>query len=145
MLRAPDAVAAVGVFRHNIGELDTEIAALSTIRQILQRMVERLRQAADVHVQQLITQDAELLADIATLSRAGHTPKEEEMMEQLDTAENALHKLSDVRILYLPPAMVAAVHCVCDEPEAKAGEIMDRFVRGKQFANHQARPETLRL
>lgn len=129
VLRAPDAVAAVEVFRHNISELDTEIAALSTIRQILQRLVERLRQAADVHVQQLITQDAELLAAIATLSRAGNTPKEEEMMEQLDTAENALHKLSDVRILYLPPATVAAVHCVCDEPEAKAGEIMDRFVR----------------
>ena len=50
-------------------------------------------------------------------------------MESLNRAEEALSALTDVRIVYLPPATVAAAHVIDDEPEAKTSELLDRFVR----------------
>lgn len=129
ILQAPDAVAALEVFRRNIAELNAEMEALSTIRLILEKLVERLNQSADVHVQRLIMQDAELLATIATLSQPATNLKEDNGMEKLEQAESKLHQLKDVRILYLPPATVAAAHFIGDEPEARVGEMIDRFVR----------------
>jgi len=40
-----------------------------------------------------------------------------------------MSKLSDVRIVYLPPATVASVQFYCDEPELKATVAIDAFAR----------------
>lgn len=50
-------------------------------------------------------------------------------MDDLKKAEESLSKLTDVRIIYLPPATVAAAHHIGDEPESHAYAIIDRFVR----------------
>ena len=67
ILQSPDAAVAIDVFRRNIAEADTAVAALTTIRNILQTLVERLEQSADVHVRALVTEDEEVLAAIASL------------------------------------------------------------------------------
>jgi len=48
----------------------------------------------------------------------------------LKEAEKKLNKLTDkdIRIVYLPPATVAASHYIGDEPEHHAAMVMDKFV-----------------
>jgi DNA-binding transcriptional MerR regulator len=137
ILQSPDAAVAIDVFRRNIAEADTAVAALTTIRNILQTLVERLEQSADVHVRALVTEDEEVLAAIASLVPPALNDKEGNNMEQLNSAEEALCTLTDVRIVYLPPATVAAAHVIDEEPEAKAGELLDRFVRESGLAERK--------
>ena len=54
-------------------------------------------------------------------------------MENLNSAENHLHQLNDVRILYLPPTAVAAAHHVGDDPELHANSLIDEFVRSSDL------------
>lgn len=40
-----------------------------------------------------------------------------------------MNKAPDVRYVLLPPCTVAAYHYIGENPEEKAGEVLDRFVR----------------
>lgn len=129
ILQKPDAVVAVDVFRQNINELDNEIIALSTIKGILSRFVYELQKAADIQIHHLITQDDTILAVIESLSPTSINFKEDKIMDNLKKAEESLSKLNDVRVIYLPPATVAAAHHLGDDPESYTYKIIDQFVR----------------
>jgi Predicted transcriptional regulators len=129
ILQKPDAVVAIEVFRQNISEMEDEITALSTIKDILNRFIEELQKTADIPIHRLITQDRSILADIESLSLTSINFKEDKTMDNLKKAEESLSRLSDVRIIYLPPATVAAAHHIGDDPEYHANTMIDRFVR----------------
>lgn len=129
ILQEPDAVAAIEVFRQNINELEDEITALSTIKGILSRFIDELQRSSDIQIHHLITQDRSILADIESLSLTSINFKEDKTMENLKKAEESLTKLNDVRIIYLPPATVAAAHHIGDDPEYHANTMIDKFVR----------------
>ncbi len=129
ILQNPSAVTAIEIFRQNIKELDDEITALSTIRNILGNFVYELQKTAGIEFHRLITQDDTILASIGTLSFISINFKEDKTMENLKQAEESLSKLSDVRIVYLPPATVAAAHHFGDDPESYTYNIIDKFVR----------------
>lgn len=129
ILQKPDAVIAIKVFQQNISELDDEIAALSTIKGILSRFVDELQKAADIQINRLITQDETVLAAIESLSLTSINFKEDKTMDKLKNAEEHLSRLKDVRIVYLPPAAVAAAHHIGDEPERHAYTMIDKLVR----------------
>lgn len=129
ILQKPDAVTAIKVFQQNISELDDEIAALSTIKSILSRFVDELQKAADIQIHSLITQDDTILAYIESLSLTSINFKEDKSMDKLKKAEGHLSKLNDVRIVYLPPATVAAAHHIGDDPEHHVCMMIDKFVR----------------
>ena len=128
ILQKPEAVIAIDVFRQNITELDVEITALSTVRDILSRFIDALQKTADVQLHKLITQDETLLAAIDALSPTSINFKEDKTMDQLKKAEEQLSKLKDVRIVYLPPSAVAAAHYVGDDPEDHANQIIENFI-----------------
>ncbi len=129
ILQKPDAVVAIDVFRQNISELDNEITALSTIRSILNCFVDELKETADIQIHHLITQDDTILAAIESLSLISINFKEEKTMNNLKKAEESLSKLNDVRVIYLPPATVAAAHHIGDDPESHSYKMIDKFVR----------------
>lgn len=129
ILQKPDAVVAIEIFQKNINELDSEITALSAIKSILTRFVDELQKTADIQIHRLITQDDTILAAIESLSLASINFKEDKTMENLKKAEESLSKLNDVRIIYLPPATVAAAHHIGDDPEYHANSMIDKFVR----------------
>ncbi len=133
ILHKPDAVTAIEVFRKNIHELSEEIEALSSIRSILARFVEELQKNADIRFHRLIEQDETILSSIKSLSLISINFREDKTMEKLSSAEEQLSKLTDVRIVYLPPATVAAAHCIGDEPEQQADEQLNAFVRKTQL------------
>ncbi|MEA4921028.1 MAG: effector binding domain-containing protein [Clostridiaceae bacterium] len=129
ILQSDNAVAAIEVFLQNISELDEEITALSTIRGILTSFVEELRKTSDIPIHSLFEQDETVLASIESLSLISINFKEDKTMENLKKAEQNLSKLSDVRIIYLPPSAVASAHHIGDDPEAHANGMIDKFVR----------------
>lgn len=129
ILQSPEAVTAVEVFRRNIAEIDEQITALTTIRSILSRFLEELNKTAQVSVHKLLTSDDALLASIESLSYANLNTMEDKTMDDLKKAEKSLEKLTDVRIIRLPPSAVASAHYIGDEPEAYVSEIIDNFVR----------------
>lgn len=142
ILNNTNAVAAMEIFRKNMEELDEEITALSTIRDILNHFVEELSKSTELPLKNLISQDDTLLATIESLSLISINFKEEQSADKLKKADERLSKINDVRIIYLPPATVAAAHCIGDEPELNANFLIDKFV--KESALGKLKPD-LRL
>jgi len=112
---------AIELFMRNISELDEEITSLSTIRGILQALVDKLRENTSVQIGEHLLSDKKIMALVAPLTFNQFALKE---------ADETLGKLRDrdVRIIYLPPATVAASHHIGDEPEHRAAAMMDKFV-----------------
>lgn len=123
------AIEAIELFMLNIAELDEEIAALSTIKAILQSLVERLKNNGNTRLMGDAFLDEALSGLVSSLALSKIALKEERPMEELNKANENLSKLSDVRIIYLPPATVAASHFIGNDPEDKAGDALDAFVR----------------
>ena len=105
-------VNAIELFLQNINELDDEITSLSTIRNILQALVDKLRENASIRISEHLLSDKKIMALTAPLSLNKFTLKE---------ADEKLSKLTDrdVRIIYLPPMTVAA--CQSDQDEGNEG------------------------
>ena len=129
ILQKPDAVTAIEIFQKNIAELDGEIGAITTIKNILERFVMELEKAADVQLACLLTQNDTILAAIEPLSLISINFREDKTMNTLEKADEQLSKLKDVRIIYLPPAAVASAHHIGDEPERRSTEMIAAFVR----------------
>ena len=140
ILQTPDARTAVEVFRQNIEALDGEIATATAIRAILTRLKTALEQTADVHLGRLLAEDGAVRSAIQRLAPAATNLKEDSMMDELQTAAQAPKLLRDVRIVYLPPATVAAAHHVGDEPEAHVMALLDGFARESGLI--AAKPDT---
>ncbi len=139
ILQNPNAPAAIRVFQQSIRDLDEEITALSTIQAILRRLVEGLSPAAALPLSRVLSQDETLLASIEALGLISINFKEEQMMGKLKKADESLSKLRDVRIVYLPPATVAAAHYVGDDPENHVNGCIDQFVR--QTRLYETKPD----
>ena len=129
ILHCQDATVAIEVFRQNIGEINNEMIALSTIRSILATFVNRLQEKAKIQLKLDLFDDESILKVIESLSLTKINFKEEKSMEDLNKASESLSKLKDVRIVYLPPSAVAANHYIGENPEQNASEPLDKFVR----------------
>lgn len=139
ILLNPAAVSAIDIFRENINQIDGEITALATIRDILNRFVEELKDATALPLEDVIVLDDTLLTAIHSLSLISINFMEDQTMEHLQKATERLGKLEDVRIIYLPPATVATAHHIGDDPETHANDLIDKFVRENQL--HKKKPD----
>lgn len=130
ILQSSDAALALKSFNQNIQQIDDEISALSTIRDILKSFVLRINQSLNTNIRLDLFDDQEVLEIMDSLAITKIKLKEETSMEDLNRADKKLSKLTDkdVRIVYLPPATVASSHFIGDEPEHNAAKAMDKFV-----------------
>jgi DNA-binding transcriptional MerR regulator/DNA gyrase inhibitor GyrI len=124
-----DQVKIVEVFQESVSELDDEITALQTIRDILRAFVVQLNIAAHTHVKFDMFDDAEIMSVIQTLSLSKINFKEERSMGDLNKANETLSTLKNVRIIYLPPCTVAASHYFGENPEDNASKSLFEFIR----------------
>ena len=139
ILQKTDAVAAIEIFQQNIRGLDEEITALSTIKAILNRFVNDLSRFSKLPLSSILQQDDTLLAAVESLNLISINFKEDQMMENLSKADKNLSKINDVRIIYLPPAAIAAAHYIGEEPETHVNDMIDRFVRENEL--HKKKPD----
>jgi DNA-binding transcriptional MerR regulator len=121
------AARAVAIVEENIGKIDEEVYALSTIRDVLARFRALLMATPRAEV----LTDASLAALVAPLPIPKTNLKEESDMEELNRASERIERLTDkdVRIVYLPPATMAAYQYEGDEPEWHVNKVVDGFVR----------------
>ena len=119
----------VDVFQESVNELDEEITAMQTIRDILQMFVLRLKSIANTHVELDILEDDEIMSVVQTLSLSKINFKEDRFMDDLSKASETLSTLKNVRIIYLPPCTVAVSHYFGENPEANAGKPLEEFIR----------------
>lgn len=142
ILQNPNAATAVEIFQKNINELDEEITALSTIREILSRFANELANATGLPLQSLLEKDDILLESIESLALVSINFKEDQTMEKLNQANISLSQPTDIRVIYLPPAAIAAAHYVGDEPENHVNTLLDGFVRENKL--HKIKPDLRR-
>ena len=127
--------AAVTVLEKNLAEMDGEIRALSTVRDVIREFLDALKQRRMLPAGEIILEDGRLMVLADSLSSSSALIQEErktvmEKMEQFDLPEKAM---KDVRIVHLPASDVAAAHVVDDEPEGKAGTMIAEFVRKEKL------------
>lgn len=137
ILQKEEAAIAVRLFQDKIHELSDEITALSTIKTILTTFITRLKENYEVKIGPKLLSDESLLKTIDSLTVTKIQFKEETTMENLKSANEQLSKLTDVRIIYLPPSTVASVQEYCEEPEHTAGGKIDKFVRESNLLEHK--------
>lgn len=131
ILQNEDALAAIEIFRCSINEIDSEMDALSTIKTVLLSLIEHLNRNISAKINLSLLEDQSVLKIIDGLEMKKTALKEGKSMEDLNQAEKTINKLTDrdVRIVYLPPATVAAYQYIGDDPELHAGAVIDAFVR----------------
>ena len=130
ILESENTAAIIDAFQQNLAEVDDEITALSTIRDIINTFIARLKESIHQDIKLNLLDDTALLEAVDTLTVQKIPLKEEKTVAALEMASERLNKLTDrdVRIVYLPPATVAASHYIGDEPEHHAAMVIDKFV-----------------
>ena len=135
LIERDDTAFAIEVFKENLMAVSAQADALSAIRSVLEELIRKLKGAGNVILSDRLLSDRLLNDDsLRALIRCAEPAIPQQFKEvinvnELNTAEKALTVLTDVRIIYLPPATVAASHFVCDEPERAAGDLIAEFAR----------------
>lgn len=137
ILKSEDTAVIIETFRKNISEVDEEITALSTIRDIIAGFITRLNESVNANIKLNLLDDTDLLEAVDSLTVQQVALKEEKTAANLQEANEKLDKLTDrdVRIIYLPPMTVASVHCIGNSPEDRASDILREFVRTSDIAH----------
>ncbi|SHM90180.1 DNA-binding transcriptional regulator, MerR family [Anaerosporobacter mobilis DSM 15930] len=119
----------LNIFQENINEIEDEINALSTIRDILNVFVSRLSISLQNDIRLDLLEDRELIKVVDTLCLSKLNLKEERSMNELNKANETLNKNLEVRMVLLPPCTVASFHYVGENPEEVVGNQMSKFVQ----------------
>lgn len=129
ILQDEDMRQTMDILQENLGQLEEEILALSTLRSILKTLVSGLEKGIREKLNPDLLEDGELLEMIRALKPPKTTLKEEHIMSDLIKADGVLESKMDIRIVYLPPATVASYRCVKENPEDEAGAQIYAFIR----------------
>lgn len=122
------------VFQLKMSEIENEIASLSTIKSILSTFLEKLNENMTTTIDTHLLGDEAILKICDTLSITKINQKADMNMDSLVNAEKDLSTLKDVRITYLPPATVASIHCIGENPELNSGRLLNEFIRTNNLA-----------
>ncbi len=128
ILEERDTAFALSSFQKKAEEIDYEIESFSSIREVLTRLIQRIKVNYMVPLSIERITDEELFSLIyPERDSFDYKLKEKDAMNNLEQI-NHPPALTDVRILYLPPSSVASAHFVGDLPEDKVSEMIDSFV-----------------
>ncbi|MDF2802568.1 MAG: MerR family transcriptional regulator [Anaerocolumna sp.] len=114
---------------NNLAELDEEIAALNTIRDIMKLLVSRLEVSIKNKVRLDLLNDTELKDVVCVLNPSKTNLKEEHMVVELENASKVLEGKMDIRIVHLPPATVVTSQHIGESPEEVAGIRIYNFIK----------------
>ena len=121
----------IEIFTENITELDNEITALNTIRDVLRIFVSRLNESIQANIKLDLLHDTDIIKVIESLSLSRINFKEERSMDEINKVSEIIGKLKpkDVRVIVLQPCTVASYHFIGENPEETVGDVVDKFVR----------------
>ena len=132
ILQSENTADIIDTFQQNLSEVDDEITALSTIRDIINTFITRLKESIHQDIKLNLLDDPALLEAIDALTVQKIPLKEEKTAADLQAASDKLNKLTDrdVRIIYLPPMTMASAYAKGTEPgpELVTGDMLDKFI-----------------
>lgn len=117
------------VLQDNLAELEEELAALATVRDVLGTLVSKLGESLAKKVRPDLLEDEALMEIVHVLNPPKTNLKEEHAMGDLEKAGEVLGAKMDIRIVYLPPATVASYQYIGENPEDIAGPKIYSFIR----------------
>lgn len=134
ILKSENTAAIIDAFQQNLAEVDDEITALSTIRDIINSFISRLKESIHQDIKLSLLDDTTLLEAVDALTVQKIPLKEEKTAADLQVASETLLKLTDrdVRIVYLPPMTVASIHIVGQDANGEHAEF-----RGAKYYAHR--------
>ena len=134
ILQSANTRVAIETFERNLIEIEDEITALSTIRNVIKTFIDHLNLESPIFA---LPDDEGLLEIVDSLTVSKINFKGEKSMEQLKQASEKLSKLEDkdVRIVYLPPMTVAAAYASGEGCEGKALNMINQFVKDSGLLN----------
>lgn len=141
ILLREDLTYATQVLEANLQELDGEISALNAVRNLMAMLIEKLHDEAQICIKgELITDD--FLLKLASSLPQPKKLKEEKAMNDLETAQGALNKLTDrdVRVISLPAMTVASIHIQkgLGDSEEECHRVLDHFVKMNRLTGPQS-------
>ncbi|MGI5898688.1 MAG: MerR family transcriptional regulator [Christensenellales bacterium] len=141
ILQSENTAAIIDSFQQSLAEVDDEITALSTIRDIISTFVERLNESIHQNIKISLLEDTALLEAVDALTVQKLPLKEEKTVADLQAASEKLNKLTDrdVRIIYLPPSAVAAAHHIGEGCEGVVYGQIAKFVNENNL--HKRKPD----
>ncbi len=128
-------VSAVDIFKERVKEVAGRIESLTTIKEIIMKLIEELEKRHKLEINQEILNVEAILRDIDSLSLTYLDVKEDKSMNQLYKALEKSEAVENVRIIHVPPGTVAASHYIGENPEEHAGEQLARFVQQSRLYN----------
>ncbi|KKO53194.1 effector binding domain-containing protein [Paenibacillus sp. DMB20] len=128
ILQGEESRVAIAVFQEKIKDLTNEITALAAVKAVIEQFATFLKENAEVEMSLGFLADETILQIMDTLPAAKTNLKEEITLNDLNTADNHLSKLKDVRIVYLPPTSVASIHLVGGTAEYDTGVKLQQFM-----------------
>ncbi|MCL2408416.1 MAG: effector binding domain-containing protein [Oscillospiraceae bacterium] len=139
ILQSENTAEIIETLRQNLAEVDDEITALATIREIINSFITRLNESIHQNIKLNLLDDTALLEAVDALTVQRIPLKEEKTAEDLQAASEKLNRLTDrdVRIVYLPPMTMAAYQFIGDgpnEPEGRCHQVVNDFVRESNLA-----------
>lgn len=123
----------LSIMQEKLVELEEEISALATVRDILSVLVSRLDESVKKRVRLELLEDRELMEIVEVLHPPKTNLKEEQPMGNLLKADEVLESKMDIRIVYLPPATVASYRYVGENPEDTAQPMIYSFIKEKDL------------
>ena len=129
ILQSENTAEIIETFRQNLNEVDDEITALSTIRDIIGTFIERLNESIHQDIKLSLLDDTALLEAVDALTVTKSAPKEEKTAADLEKASAALKKFDSVQYINLPPARAVAFDAVSKEPEDEAMEPIFKWIK----------------
>ena len=102
-------------------------------------LVAKIEELAAVRVNLNLLTDKSVMKLAESLSLIQRNVKENKMMNRIHRASKQMNKLTDkdVRIIYLPPATVASIHCVGNRPEDRATALLREFMQKTDLAKRK--------
>ena len=137
ILRSEHSEKIIETFKQNLEEVDEEITALSTIRDIINTFILRLNENTGQKIKLSLLDDSTLLEAVDALTIAKSVLKEEKLTDALNRANEKLGKITDedVKIVYLPATSAASALGFGDEAEHEADIMMGKFIESTDLFN----------
>ena len=141
ILQSENTAAIIDAFQQNLAEVDDEITALSTIRDIISTFITRLNESIHQNIKLNLLDDTALLEAVDALTVQKIPLKEEKTAVELQAASEKLNRLTDrdVRIVYLPPSAMAAAHHIGEGCESVVYGRIAKFVGENNL--HKRKPD----
>lgn len=140
ILQNDNATMLIEAFQKNLSEIDEELTALSTIRDIIRSFITRLNESISSNINVNLLDDTELIEAVDSISVKQVPIKEEKTAADLQAASEKLNKLTDrdVRIIYLPPMTVASICTIGHDTngnhaEYTSGVLLDEFINNSNL------------